>query len=328
MKLATIGTSWITSEFIEAAKESGKLSLAAVYSRSKEAAKRFAEKHQAETSYHHLDEMAKDKNIDIVYIASPNSLHYEQAILFLKNGKHVICEKPCFSNSKELHNAYQTANEHKVFLFEAIRNIHTPNFKKLKEKLSDTGSIRSVFFQYQQYSSRYDAFLAGEEPNVFSLKFSGGSLMDLGVYPLFLAVSLFGKPEKVSYTPVILRNGIDGAGTLILQYGKFVCTILASKIVQSNLDCEIAGEKGSILFNKASLLKKLEIIDYRTKQQKSFACEQKERDMVYEILEFTRIIEEDDHETYHDLQDLSDTVASITEDARMQNNIVFDIEQY
>jgi predicted dehydrogenase len=151
--------------------------------------------------------------------------------------------------------------------------------------------------------------------------------MDLGVYPLFLAVALFGKPEKVSYAPVILRNGIDGAGTLVLHYGEFVCTILASKIVHSLLDCEIAGEEGSILLNSSSVLKKLEFIDHRTNQHQPFESKQKERDMVYEILEFNRIIEENDQEKYRYLQDLSAAVLSITEEARIQNNIVFDIEK-
>lgn len=327
MNLGTIGTSWITEKFIEAAKESNLLSLSAIYSRNEETAKSFASKHSAEAFFTNIEEMAKSSNVDIVYIASPNSLHFEQAILFLKNKKHVICEKPIFSNTKELEKAFQIAEENGVYLFEAIRNYHSPNFLALKENISKLGQVRSANLHYQQYSSRYDSFLRGEEPNVFSPKFSGGALVDLGVYPTYVAIGLFGKPKSVNYIPVILRNGIDGSGTLVLNYEQFICTIQCSKISQSYTESEIIGEIGSIILDKPSPIEKLTYINHKSKESESIEVSQVENDMLYEIQNIMKIIQQNNETEYKKLQEMSKIVLSITENARRQNGIIFGVEE-
>ena len=107
INFGTVGTGWITSSFIEAAQLSGEFQLAGVYSRSEENAAMLADTYNASETFSDLEEMAKSDQIDVVYIASPNSVHFEQAILFLKNKKHVICEKPIFSNTRELEEAFK-----------------------------------------------------------------------------------------------------------------------------------------------------------------------------------------------------------------------------
>jgi predicted dehydrogenase len=327
IKLGTVGTGWITSTFIEAAKHSGKFNLTSVYSRTVEKAKELAHTYNAAHFFTDLEEMAKSPEIQAVYIASPNSVHFEQALTFLINKKHVICEKPIFSNTAELEKAYQTAEENGVYLFEAIRNIHTPNFRILKEKLHKAGTLRSAILPYMKYSSRYDLFLQGEEPNIFSSTYSGGALVDLGVYPLFLAIGLFGEPQKVTYYPVILRSGVDGSGTLILEYQDFVCTILCSKISDSVLPCEIQGEKGTFVLEDAAPISEIKFMDCHTKGSEILSVAQDETDMVYECLKFAKIIETNDDQEYEKLKEWSRTVLRITEEVRKQNNIVFGVER-
>jgi predicted dehydrogenase len=327
INFATVGTGWITDSFITAALLSGQYRLTGVHSRTEEKAKQLANEYGASNFYTNLEEMAQSEEIDVVYIASPNSLHFEQALTFLKNKKHVICEKPIFSNMAELETAYQTAEENGVYLVEAIRNIHTPNFKILKEKLDMAGPLRSTVLPYIQYSSRYDLFLKGEEPNIFSAVFSGGALVDLGVYPLFLAVALFGKPEKTAYHPVMLRSGVDGSGTLVLQYKGFVCTILCSKIAHSTIPCEIHGEKGTFVLEDAAPISEILFVDSHTKEKEILSVEQEEQNMVYECEVFARIINEKDDEAYQQLKEWSSIVLEITEDARKQNNIIFTSEK-
>jgi scyllo-inositol 2-dehydrogenase (NADP+) len=327
MNLATIGTSWITSSFIGATKKSKKLSLHSIFSRSIDKSKEFAYNHNALHYYTNLEEMLKNPEIDVVYIGSPNSLHYEQAIKCIGAKKHVICEKPIFSNTKELLSAFQFAEENGVYLFEAIRNIHSPNFAQLRDELKGIGKIRSAALNYLQYSSRYDAFLNNEEPNVFSPTFSGGALVDLGVYPLFIAAALFGKPNDIHYFPVKLRNGIDGNGTLILQYSDFNCTIMCSKISQSYVPSEIHGENGTIVLDKVAPITNLEFIENRSKTSTPFAKDQDENDMIYEIDNFVRIIQSKNYKEYEVLKNLSHIVLSITETARQQNGIVFGVEK-
>ncbi len=325
MKLGTIGTSWITETFIEATKQGHRLTLTSVYSRSESKAKDFAFRHSAEHYFTNLEEMAQSKEIDIMYIASPNSLHFEHAMLFLQHKKHVICEKPLFSNTQEWDKATQIAKENNVFLFEAIRNIHAPNFSHLKDNIYKIGNVRSANLHYLQYSSKYDAFLNGEEPNVFSIDFSGGALVDLGIYPIYLAVALFGQPTSISYHPIILRSGVDGNGTLILNYNSFICTILCSKISHSYMGSEIHGEEGTILFDSVAPIKGLQFIS--RKNTSIFGTTHVDNDLIYEIEKFVSTIETNNIPEYERLQDLSRTVLEITETARKQNGITFACEK-
>ncbi|QKE74087.1 Gfo/Idh/MocA family oxidoreductase [Arthrobacter citreus] len=327
MNLGTIGTSWITESFIEAAKESKLLNLTAIYSRNEESAKAFALKHNAPNYFTNIEELAKSSEVKIVYIASPNSLHYEQAILLLQNKKHVICEKPIFSTTKELDHAFKVAEENGVYLFEAIRNFHSPNFTALKEGLAKIGQIRSANLHYLQYSSKYDAFLRGENPNVFSPEFSGGALVDLGVYPVYVLIGLFGKPSSVDYTPVKLRNGIDGSGTLVLNYEDYTCSIQCSKVSQSYIECEITGEIGSLVLDKPSPISKITLVNHKSKPRESLEVNQVENDMLYEIQNFTRIIKESNQAEYENLKELSKVVLTVTETARKKGGIVFGVEK-
>ncbi|MDQ1147474.1 putative dehydrogenase [Bacillus sp. SORGH_AS 510] len=327
INFATVGTGWISDSFIQAAQLSGKFHLVGVHSRTEEKAKQMADKYQAANYFTNLEEMAKSEEFQAVYIASPNSLHFEQALIFLKNKKHVICEKPIFSNTAELEMAFRTAEENGVYLVEAIRNIHTPNFHILKEKLGMAGDLRSAMLPYVQYSSRYDLFLQGEEPNIFSAVYSGGALVDLGVYPLYLAVCLFGEPRKVTYHPVLLRSGVDGSGTLVLEYEGFICTILCSKISHSELPCEIHGEKGSFVLEDAAPISEIKFIDSHSKDSQILSVDQEEQNMVYECEAFANMIELKNDEEYTRLKNWSKIILRITEEARKQNNIIFTVEK-
>jgi predicted dehydrogenase len=313
--------------FIEAALKSEKYELVAVYSRNKESGRAFAEKHGAKLVFTDLNELAESKEIDAIYIASPNSLHFEQAKLILKNKKHVICEKPIFSTVNELEKAFQIAEEKGVFLFEAVRNIHDPNFAFLQNTVELVGTIQNVLLQYCQYSSRYDKFLAGEEPNIFSTKYSGGSLVDLGVYPINLAVSLFGEPQETQYHAVKLHNGIDGAGTLILKYKGFNCTIIASKISAGQTSSEIQGVNGSLLLGDTTSLSELSFVSRVTAEVTKLETTKIDNNMIYEAAVIADAILLNDRLKYQSCKKLSHSVLKITEKSRHQNGILFEVEK-
>ncbi|OLN21767.1 oxidoreductase [Domibacillus antri] len=323
MNIATIGTSTITVRFVEAVRKSGKLTLAGAYSRSAEKANKLG----APRVFTDLEELAGSKEIDVVYIASPNSLHFEQALLLMKKKKHIICEKPMFSTAKELEEAFKTADENGVFLFEAFRNLYTLNHDRLKEAVEKVGTVRHSFLQYMKYSSRYDNVLAGEEPNIFSPKFSGGALVDLGVYPISLAVSLFGKPKNVSCHVTMLPTGVDGSGSVILDYGTHTCTAMFSKITDSYLPGEISGEDGTIVIDHVAPISTIEFTNRRTGDQEQLAVQEEENDMIYEAEAMAAIIESNDQEKYAHFRSVSEIVIHITEEARRQAGIVFEVEK-
>ncbi|HFK6875168.1 TPA: Gfo/Idh/MocA family protein [Listeria monocytogenes] len=327
MKLGIMGTNWITDSFIEGAINSGEWNLTAVYSRTEEKARAFGEKYGDLTYFTDIEEMGKSDALDAVYIASPNALHYQHAVSLLKNKKHVIVEKPIFSTVAELEHAHQIARENNVFLFEAARHIQEPNFKRLQENIEKVGTIHSATLAYMKYSSRFDQVLNGEEPNIFSLKFSGGSIVDLGVYPLYSAITLFGEPIKATYFATKLPTGVDGLGPIILEYPTFNITIIQGKNSQSFLPSEIYGQKGTLIVDPLTGIEKITFYDNATKEETELAGPVVANDMQFEAAEFARIIEQSDRDTYEYLADLSLKVLRVSNELRHQNDIWFDAEK-
>ncbi|EAC6224231.1 Gfo/Idh/MocA family oxidoreductase [Listeria monocytogenes] len=327
MKLGIMGTNWITDSFIEGAINSGEWNLTAVYSRTEEKARAFGEKYGDLTYFTDIEEMGKSDALDAVYIASPNALHYQHAVSLLKNKKHVIVEKPIFSTVAELEHAHQIARENNVFLFEAARHIQEPNFKRLQENIEKVGTIHGATLAYMKYSSRYDQVLNGEEPNIFSLKFSGGSIVDLGVYPLYSAITLFGEPVKATYFATKLPTGVDGLGPIILEYPTFNITIIQGKNSQSFLPSEIYGQKGTLIVDPLTGIEKITFYDNATKEETELAGSVVANDMQFEAAEFARIIEQSDRDTYEYLADLSLKVLRVSNELRHQNDIWFDAEK-
>lgn len=326
-----IGTGWITESWIHAASKTGKWQLSAVYSRNAETATAFASKHSCRTTHTSLEALAADSSISAVYVASPNSLHYAQAAQILKARKHVILEKPATSTVAELDSLFALAKEHGVFLIEAFRHIQEANYKLLSRTLNQEkrlGEIYGASFTYASYSSRYNNVLAGEVPNIFNLDYSGGSLVDIGVYPVTFAVGLFGRPVSQTYTPFICRSGVDGGGLIVLRYDTFGVQINASKCYTSTAPCEVYGEKGTLTLNATNDLASIKHWDPKSKRSEELAGPKKDAkapdvNMEEEAEEFWRIIEEKDDKEAARLEEISRDVIAVTTDLRRQNGIVY-----
>ena len=244
LRLGIIGTGAISHEFIRAALLSGDYELAAVYSRTLTAAERFAEAYGNIALYTDMVEFLS-ADLDAVYIASPNSLHFNHAKVAILARKNVILEKPAVSRPEEWRELVKLAAEHQVYVLEAARNYHEAAFAVIKDFLKDK-KIWGASFSYAKYSSKMEALLDGQEPNVFSAKFSGGALMDLGVYPIYAAIRLFGAPEKAVYTAQQLPNSVDLNGSGSLIYPDFQVRIQAGKNINSNLPAEIYTDQGTL----------------------------------------------------------------------------------
>ncbi|GMB09361.1 Gfo/Idh/MocA family protein [Thermolongibacillus altinsuensis] len=322
IRFATIGTNWITEEFIKAAKEVPGFVLRAVYSRTEEKAKEFAAKVGAPLTFTSLEEMAKCEEIDAVYIASPNSLHAEQAILLMNHGKHVLCEKPMASNTKEVQAMIEAARKNNVVLMEAMKTTLLPNFQAIRKHLHKIGKIRRYFASYCQYSSRYDAYKQGIVLNAFNPTFSSGSLMDLGVYCLYPMVVLFGKPKSLKANSVLLESGVDGEGSIVLDYGEMDAVIMYSKITNSYIPSEIQGEEGSIIIDAIHTPQKVEI-RYRDGRTEDITEAQTHHPMYYEAKEFIELIQNGKRESAINSHAHSLTTIEIIEQARKQTGILF-----
>ena len=289
VRFGIIGTSSISDKFVEALKTIKKCEVTALYSRSVEKGDYFATKHDIKTIYLSLEEMAESQKVDAVYIASPNGLHPSQAIKMMKSGKHVICEKAIAPTVKELDEMIKTAKENNVVLMEAMRPTLNPNFNIIKESLEKIGPVRGISASYCQYSSRYDNLKKGELTNIFDPKFSGGALYDIGVYPLYFTIGMFGIPEEYMGKNYLVSSGADGYGSIILKYSDKIASITYSKITDSKTPSEIQGEKGSIIIGILSTVIDIKIV-YRDGREEKIEIDIHKNDMVYEAMEFINLI--------------------------------------
>lgn len=318
--IGTVGTSNITQKFLSAAKESKRIYYGAAYSRNMENAKAFAQRFGADKYYDSLKEMAEDKTLDAVYIASPNFLHFEHTMLFLKAGKHVLCEKPLASNSWEATQMIEYAKEHNLVLLEAIRPIYDPGYGAIEANINKLGAIRHVRLSFGRYSSKYDDFLEGRSPNIFEPKCSAGALMDMGVYCVHPLIGLFGFPEKLQSACVKLSNGIDGNGLILGSYSDMIAELSYSKISDSQLHSEIQGELGTMMISEISSPEHIKI-RYKNGKEEIVEVPVCENNMVYEAVAFADAIENGkDTARYHEISLLA---MKLMDEVRKQQGILF-----
>ncbi|WP_051189192.1 Gfo/Idh/MocA family protein [Halalkalibacillus halophilus] len=293
LRIGTVGTSPITGKLIEASKEVDDVEVVAVCSRTEKSAHAFAKKFYVERAFTDLNQMATDSEVDAVYVATPNTMHFEHVMSCLAAGKHVLCEKPLFMTGEELEQAYQEADRQGVVLLEAMRHIHAPNFKNLMESVSKVGNISSVYLHRIRYSSKYDRYLAGEINSVFSKELGGGATRDLGVYPLATCAALFGEPNSVQFTPTRLENGVDGAATIVLKYNRFHCTVMCSKISTSYNKSEIHGDQGTLMMDNVAPITSLSFTS-TSGESIDVGVEDLLPNMSYELITFRDLVNRSD----------------------------------
>lgn len=326
IRFAIIGTNSITDHFIEGLRRVEGTELVAVYSRTADRGRDFATMYQILHVFTNLEEMAQSDLIDAVYIASPNALHASQAILLMNHGKHVLCEKAFASNVKEVDAMIEAAKKNQVFLMEAIKNVHVPNFKIVEENLNRIGTVRKYFASFCHYSSRYDAFRNGEVLNAFKPELSNGALVDIGVYCIAPMVRLFGKPKRIHATGFRLSSGVDGEGNINFTYPTMSATIQYSKISNSNLPSEIQGEDGTISIKKISQCQKVTL--YPRQGEKITLSQQDTVDNLYdEIQDFVDMIRTNNKEQLEIWLRESRVVVGIMEEARKQLGIHYPADE-
>lgn len=323
MNIATIGTSWITESFIASSEYVEDVNIYAVYSRSEEKAKAFAEKNNVKVHFSSLDEMLEDKNIDAVYIASPNSKHYEQAKTCLEHGKHVICEKPAVVTTRQLKEIYELADSKNLIFLEAMKSMHSEGLNAIKNAMPALGEIRTASIDFSQHSSKYGAYKRGENPNIFNPEFCTGALMDLGVYCVYFALELFGEPKNVISHSDFLKSGADCTGTLIFVYGDKTVTITYSKTANGFLGSRILGENGAITVKSVSKLIGVDILYNNGEKENLYPEIDENLVMSREIEAFRDFVNGKNKEYYGYCKQISLSACRIIENIRKENNFGF-----
>lgn len=326
MKYATIGTSWITQSYIKAANYTGNWELTAVYSRNRTNAAQFAQTFNADKYYTDLTELAADKDIQAVYIASPNALHYQQSKQMLIAGKHVICEKPATVTKEEYEDLMALAEKNGLIFMEAMMSVHVPAMQILKEKLQKVGRISSAHIEFCQLSSKYPALQNGNIPNIFNPDLCTGALMDLGVYNLYLIAELFGKPDSLISSSQFLHTGADHTTSGILTYENMQVTFTCSKIGQGFSQSEIIGDKETIGIDSVSQLTGITVRNAKQEQIETLVDFNIDRTIImhYEADTFFRCITDPTfEENYRHLHSTALIVRELCDTIRKQNQFTF-----
>lgn len=322
IKLGTIGSGVIVRSILDGVKVTEGISLEAVYSRSEEKGRKLAGDYGAQKVYTELEDMFNDADVNFIYVASPNSLHYEQAKAALEHGKNVICEKPFCTTCAKVEELISIAKKNHLFLIDATPTAFLPNFELLKQQIEKVGKKRLVMCSYSQYSSRYDQVLKGEVPNIFNPEFAGGCLQDINYYNVYFNVALFGKPESAVYYPNICPTGVDTSGIVLMKYKDFVSECSGAKDTWGVNAAQIQGEKGYIYVENGS--NGIESVRVVTRDGEETFNEQPNPDRwFYEVQNMTRLVLNDDYEAIYKRLKVTADVIDVIETVRKQAGIRF-----
>ncbi len=325
MKIGTIGSGVIVHSVMAAFVATEGISYEAVYSRSEKTGQELADAFGVRKIYTQLEDLLGDPEVNFIYIASPNSLHYSQAKMALEHGKSVICEKPLTPEKYMAEDLVKLAREKQLFLIDAVPTAYLPNFQLIREQLPKIGKVKLVMCNYSQYSSRYDKLLAGEIPNIFSLDYAAGSLQDINFYNVYFTVALFGKPEDAIYYPNRFDGKIDTSGIMILKYDGFVSSCAGAKDTWGVNFAQIEGEKGFIYVKDGSN----GIVEVRvvTKTTDETFNEQPIADrFFYEALALPKLVNSG-ADAFASIQNTTIDVIEVMESARKKAGIYFTGEQ-
>jgi predicted dehydrogenase len=236
-----LGAGRIAGKFAEGLKELPNAKCYAIAARSLERAEAFKETQGFEKAYGSYKEMLADPCVDIVYVATTNNLHYEHTIMCLEAGKAVLCEKPFASNSGQVEKMIAKAREKNVFLMEALWSRFLPCMMQFKTEM-ENGTIGNPLLLQCNFG-----FISPFDPQkrVYDPALGGGSLPDIGIYPLFLALYLFGNPIDIKVISVPAPTGTDWTTSILLKHkGKEISMLTSSFEMILDNEARLYGENG------------------------------------------------------------------------------------
>lgn len=269
IKWGIIGLGKIANKFATDLATLENTELVAVASRSQDNATEFAEKFNVKRAYNSYEALVKDPEVDAIYIATPHSFHKEHSILCLQHKKAVLCEKPFAMNSQEVAEMIAVAKENDTLLMEALWTYFLPHFDVIleilkSEKYGKLKKLEADFGFYTPYNT---------DSRLFKKEVGGGGLLDIGIYPIFLALATLGKPANIEAEATFFENGADSSCAMIFEYNNakahLKSTLLEETPTEAIFSFEDAVVKLHARFHESSKISiitdnKEEIIDVKT----------------------------------------------------------------
>lgn len=276
-----LGCGGIAGKFAQALASVKDAELRAVGSRSGQTAQRFGDVHKVLRRYGSYEELAADRDVDMIYIATPHNYHADNTILCLKAGKGVLCEKPLAANAQQAHAMIASARSHRRFLMEAMWTRFLPLMDRVRQLLAE-GAIGQVRLLTADFGFRYGD--RAEKQRLTDPALAGGALLDVGVYPLALASMLFGSPLQIHSAAARGETGVDEQNAIILTYSKGQLAILCSAIqTETPHEATIIGTDGMIRLHRSWWRGNTLTLIRHGRGEQTFTLPTHENGFVYEI---------------------------------------------
>jgi len=287
-KWGIIGPGKIANKFAAALALTEGANLEAVASRNIDRAREFASTFGAPRYYNNYEELAADPAIDVIYIATPHGYHHEHALLCLQHGKAVLCEKPMALDRRQVQEMVDAARQHKTFLMEAMWTRFLPLTEKILELIGNgrLGTIKYVRADF--------GFLAPFNPQgrLYDLRLGGGSLLDIGVYPLFLCLLLLGEPDTILASGYLSPTGSDETCHAVFQYRDGQSAVISSTLAcQTSITAEIAGTEGMIHIPSPWYKNNTFVLKRKNEEDETFTLEPIVNGFEYQIRETMRCLD-------------------------------------
>ncbi|MBR5695684.1 MAG: Gfo/Idh/MocA family oxidoreductase [Paludibacteraceae bacterium] len=242
-KWGIIGAGHIAGSFAKGLKILPNARCYAIASRDGDKAKRFAAEYGFEKDYDSYQAMLNDPQVDIVYVATPNNLHYTHTMMALDAGKHVLCEKPFALTCSQAMTVMRVAREKKLFLMEALWSRFLPSMTTAAQLLS-----QGVIGKPQLLQAEFGIHPTyNENSRLFDPKLGGGSIADIGIYPIFLALFLFGDPLSMDVSSIPAPTGVDMTTSIVMTHKEGRMSVLTSSFAfDLESDAKITGDAGRL----------------------------------------------------------------------------------
>ena len=288
MKIGILGAGGIARKMAETLMQMGEVEGYAIGSRDLHKAQEFAAEFGIEKAYGSYEELAADPDIDLIYIASPHSHHFEHAKLCIENGKGVLCEKAFMANARQAEEIVKLAKEKRVFMAEAIWTRYMPSRKMIDDIIvsGEIGKITSL-----TANLGYDVVGV---PRITDPDLAGGALLDVGIYPLTFASMVLGD-DIVSMTSTCTKTqtGVDGQNAMILEYPEGVLAVLHSGVLAATEQYGIVyGTDGYLIAKNINNVDCIEIYTPDRKLRKSLEVPKQITGYEYEVLACKKAMEE------------------------------------
>ncbi|WP_405014543.1 Gfo/Idh/MocA family protein [Kitasatospora sp. NBC_01539] len=243
IRWGVLATGGIAASFTEDLLGVEGAEVVAVASRAEGPARAFADRFGIPRAYGTWQELAADRDVDVVYVATPHAYHHRAATLLLEGGRSVLCEKPFTLNAGQTADLVATARTHDLFLMEAMWTYLDPTIRRITALVADgaIGEVQSVHADF--------GFTAAHDPThrLWDPALGGGALLDLGVYPVSFAQLLLGEPESVHAWAKLSPEGVDANTGIVLGHANGATALLACSLTaQSGQRATVQGSAGRI----------------------------------------------------------------------------------